>query len=142
MKAENLKEGKHMSLENAKKFIKQAMEDETLRERTANKGEEEILAIAKEMGLDYTAEELKEAAGVRELDLSDMEPVAGGDLYGMVKDFSEPLCPKSKNGEHKWIKTGHYESEWFSWLKKGGIFSIGYDTFKCEYCGKKKEVST
>ena len=119
------------------------MEDETLRERTANKSEEEVLAVAKEMGLDYTTEELKEAVNARELDLSEMEPVAGGFLNSnCVKNFDEQYgCPKHR-GDHKWIKTGHYEDEWFGWLKKGGLFSIGYDTFQCEYCGKKKEKST
>ena len=41
---------------------------------------------------------------------------------------------------HEWVKTGHYEDEWLSWLKDDGLWSYGYDTYKCSRCGKTKEV--
>jgi predicted ribosomally synthesized peptide with nif11-like leader len=47
-----------MAFENAKKFLEQAMKDKALRARTAEKEPVEIVAIAKELGFDVTAEEL------------------------------------------------------------------------------------
>ena len=123
-----------MALDNAKKFITLILENETLRDRRANRGEEEVMAIAKETGLDFTAEELKEAASASELTPGEMEFVAGGRNAFKLKD----KCPGNEGG-HMWVKTGHVEDEWFSWLKKGGLWSIGFDQFKCAYCGKTKE---
>lgn len=97
-----------MTLENAKKFLTLMREDETLQDRTANRSEEEVMAVAKEMGLDFTSEELREASGVCELTLGEMQFIAGGKKRKRHK-FTDD-CPKNEEG-HNWIKTSHYEDE-------------------------------
>ena len=135
-----------MALENAKKFISLIWEDEDLKERTANKGEEEVMAVAKEMGLDFTAEELKEAASAhntQELTLGEMEPVAGGVTSNLIPGLIDPnACPKNRYRNHSWKKIKHVEDEWFSWIKEGGLFSFGTDVYECRYCGLTKNKST
>ena len=72
---------------------------------------------------------------MKELNPEEMNRAAGGN----PKFITIMECPRNKTG-HEWEKTGHYEDEWFSWLKKGGIFSVGYDTYECRHCGKTKKV--
>ena len=76
-----------MAFENAKKFLEQAMNDEALRGRVMEKGPAEMVAIAKELGFDVTAEELEEAVkamrkaageATKELSIDEMGKVAGG----------------------------------------------------------------
>ena len=78
-----------MALENARKFLEQVMKDKALRARTAEKEPVEVVAIARELGFDVTAEELmqaeqalKNAAGNAEtpveLNTDDMDKVVGG----------------------------------------------------------------
>ena len=43
-----------MALESAKKLLTLMLEDKALRDRLANRGEEEVMAVAKEMGLEFT----------------------------------------------------------------------------------------
>ena len=135
-----------MALENAKQFISLIWEDEALKKRTANKGEEEVMAIAKEMGLDFTAEELKEAAAAHntpELTLDEMEPVAGGVTSNLIPGLDDPYaCPKNRGKNHSWKKVKHVEDEWFSWIKEGGLFSFGTDVYECRYCGLTMNKST
>lgn len=50
-----------MSRESATAFAQAAMEDAELRERTAKLAPEELFPIAREMGYDFTAEELEAA---------------------------------------------------------------------------------
>ena len=68
-----------MSKESAKEFALAALEDDELRERTAKIEPEKVVAIAKELGYDFTAEEL---TGVMnedmELSADDLEAAAGG----------------------------------------------------------------
>ena len=73
---------------------------------------------------------------MKELNAEEMNRVAGG---GKPLNILKRECPGNADG-HEWVNTGHYEDEWFSWLKKGGIFSVGYDTYKCRHCGKTKKV--
>ena len=74
-------------LENTKQFLEQAMNDEALRGRVMEKGPAEMVAIAKELGFDVTAEELEEAVkamrktageAAKELSIDEMGKVAGG----------------------------------------------------------------
>ena len=76
-----------MAFENAKKFLEQAMKDKALRARTAEKEPAEVVAIAKELGFDVTAEELEEAVkamrkaageATKELSIDELGKVAGG----------------------------------------------------------------
>ena len=69
-----------MALEDANKFTKMLLEDEELRGRFANMSIEEGLSAAKDMGLDCSLEELKEARDTSELTLDDMDKVSGGDI--------------------------------------------------------------
>lgn len=133
-----------MALENAKKLLTLMWEDKALRDRMANRSEEEVMAVAKEMGLEFTAEELKEAAEIHELTPGEMETAAGGGVYTSdgFGEIDPNACPKNRYRNHSWRKTGHCEDEWFSWLKEGGLFSLGYDIYTCAYCGRKKTVST
>ena len=74
-----------MALENAQKFIKDIMEDEKMRERFAKLSTEEGLAAAKEMGLDFTEEELKEAGENYELSPEQLEMASGGNIWDAIK---------------------------------------------------------
>ncbi len=50
-----------MALENAKKFLQLAREDQALQNRLAGMTPEDRCKAARELGLDYTEEELAEA---------------------------------------------------------------------------------
>ena len=75
-----------MALENARKFLEQVMKDKALRARTAEKEPAEVVAIARELGLEATAEELEQAVKAmrqeaeepKELTLDEMDKAAGG----------------------------------------------------------------
>ena len=81
-----------MALENAKMFLNQIMKDKALRARVAGKAPDGVAVIAKELGFDVTAEELKQAeqdlripstTGEKpvEMNLDDMDKVAGGAAF-------------------------------------------------------------
>ena len=81
-----------MALENAKKFLEQAMKDEALRARVSEKEPGEVAAIASELGFEVTAAELTQAElALRlapanreksvELNVNDLAQVAGGDFW-------------------------------------------------------------
>jgi len=63
-----------------------------------------------------------------------LQPKCVQNVYAQRKKCTDHGC------DHEWVKTGHYEDEWFSWIKEGGLFSRGYDTYVCSCCGRKKEV--
>ena len=75
-----------MALENARAFLEQVMKDNALRARTAEKEPAEVVAIARELGLEVTAEELEQAVKAmrqeaeepKELTLDEMDKAAGG----------------------------------------------------------------
>ena len=75
-----------MALENARAFLEQVMKDKALRARTAEKEPAEVVAIARELGLEVTAEELEQAVKAmrqeaeepKELTLDEMDKAAGG----------------------------------------------------------------
>lgn len=129
-----------MALENARKFIEMVREDEALQDRTANRGEEEVMAIARELGLDFTPEEMKEAARIREISADELDSAAGGRMkIFKIKRRQQAEGVPDEEG-HIWYKIGHYEDEWFSWLKKDGLFSFGYDIYECSHCGKQIRI--
>ena len=123
-----------MSLQNAQKFIDLLAGDKTVQERTAGMKPEEVLAFAREQGLECTLEELKEETlKNREISPDEMDQVAGGIFHIRRKtNSSKPSCPNSPDGYHKWVKTGEYHATTF-------LFLEGWDVFyTCEYCMKTK----
>ena len=110
-----------MALENAKRFLEQVMKDKALRARVAEKEAGEVVAIAKELGFDVTAEELmqaeqalKNAAGNAEtpveLNADDMDKVVGGmAFFGEdAPDGHEMGCFISWYGDQWQEKNGIY----------------------------------
>ena len=73
-----------MALEDARKFVKMVVEDKELCGRLANMSIEEGLSAAKDMGLDFTIEELTEARDTCELSLDEMDQVSGGDAGSVI----------------------------------------------------------
>ena len=122
-----------MAIENAKRFVEMVAADAAPKARLETLDSEAVLAAAKEMGLDFTAEELKAAAMVQEVALDELDEVAGG--IGKKMPGSVAWCTKSPNQEHNWVKTGH-EEEPHSFLCWD--WTYGYDHYKCTYCGKTK----
>lgn len=120
-----------MAIENAKRFVEMVAADAALKARLETLDSEAVLAAAKEMGLDFTAEELKAAAMDETVSLDELDEVAGGKkMSGSVA-----WCTKSPNQEHNWVKTGHEEEphSFICW-----DWTYGYDHYKCTYCGKTK----
>ena len=134
-----------MSLENAKKFAQKVMEDNELRERTAKLNPEELLPIAKEMGCDFTEEELTAVMNeTQELTADQLEAAAGGyyinshpDNVDMIlKEKARQHCHHSLKGPlHQWVKIDH-EERWMFWA-----WTRGYDIYKCSLCGETREQS-
>ncbi len=122
-----------MAIENAKRFVEMVAADAALKARLETLDSEAVLAAAKEMGLDFTAEELKAAAMDETVSLDELDEVAGG--IGKKMSGSVAWCTKSPNQEHNWVKTGHEEEphSFFCW-----DWTYGYDHYKCTYCGKTK----
>ena len=128
-----------MAIENAKQFVEKVKADVALNERLKGKKPEECLALAKEMGLEFTEEELKAALSVEELSLEDMDKVAGGSLRKKKYYAWAQRCPANGDNDHVWVKTGHREDySTFLWIE----YSDGWDIYTCSLCGKTKEVHT
>ena len=132
-----------MSKESAAAFAQAAMEDTELRERTAKLAPEELLPIAREMGYDFTAEELEAAMNEdRELTLDELDSIAGGhvgarftaDQHMMEQKYLQKLAQhcgnQLSNPLHKWVQIGH-EERWLFWA-----WTRGYDILKCSLCGE------
>ena len=126
-----------MSKESALKFAQLVMEDNELRERTAKLEPDKLLPIAKEMGYDFTVEEMTEVMDEdRELTPEDLESASGGTPVTVIDsdrekikhcyfDLSAPL--------HDWVVDGHTE-RWLFWK-----WSYGVDFIKCSRCGAHGE---
>ena len=96
---------------------------------------EEVLACAREQGLECTLEELKEETlKSRELSPDEMDQAAGGSTA--QSHYKKPECPKSPNNEHKWVKTGEYLEETILFVEHWNVF------YTCEYCMKTRRAST
>ena len=83
-----------MSMENAKEFLKKITKDEALKERLTGKEPEEVLAVAKELGMECTREELEEIAKSMELDLNEMDQVAAGRTPAVVLSIFQKTINK------------------------------------------------
>ena len=122
-----------MAMENAGKLVQMIREDENLKRRLEGMTPEEVLAFARESGLDVTAAELREAVKTQELLPEEMDGVAGGGILKSQDPDRNDVCPRSPNGEHKWQLTGHEEvPHKFLWID----YTVGYDHKKCSLCGK------
>ena len=111
------------------------MEDNELRERTAKLPPEELLPIAKEMGYDFTEEELTAVMNEpQELTADQLEAASGGGMR-----FARTLngCYKNPDGSyrHDYEVIGH-EERWMFWG-----WTRGYDILKCKLCGHEGEHS-
>ena len=137
-------------------FVQKVIEDEELRKKTANMKPEETVAFAKEMGYDFTAEELAEAVNEDiELEPEELGNAAGGtimspDAYNqyrseaMMKRIKDTYCnadeipyvgaPNITPQVHEYVKIGHIEEDGILWG------TIGYDVYKCTLCGHEKKV--
>ena len=136
-KFEPTTEDEKMSAEHAKKFLKNVGADETLRERTAGKTADEVVAAAGKLGFDVTPEELTAAArellaeikdGAEELASDELDAVAGGKPYQWegVSDF------------FAWIACGfnhHYEYTGKTEWRLDLLFHYTYYQQRCRDCG-------
>ena len=136
-----------MAKESAEKFAMAVMEDSDLRVRTARLDPGELLPIAKEMGYDFTAEELAEVMNEnQELTPDELEATAGGlppqresDMHRREIEnemFAEIArhCHHDVSGPlHNWVVIAH-EERWLFWK-----WSRGYDILKCSLCGEINE---
>ena len=140
-----------MSKENAKAFVQAILNDEELRSKTAGLAPEEVISFAKEMGYDFTLEELKDVKKEDvELSPEELEAAAGGDskagrnyidahnAYRKMAESMEHCYRDIKGPLHDYIKIGHVEEPILggcvSWL---GDWTNGYDILKCSRCGNE-----
>ena len=85
--------------ENMMKFLELVSKNEELAAKVGSMDEKELLALAKELGVELTAADLKKP-GVQELDDDDLDAVAGGgDVScacamggGGTKDSNDKTC--------------------------------------------------
>jgi len=109
-----------MSKENARVFVQAVLNDEELRGKTANMKPEEVIAFAKEMGFDFTLDELKEVKKddieldelkevkekAIELDDEELGKVAGGAYY--ERDYGtymyKVMTEKYVDSHYCWVK--------------------------------------
>ncbi len=103
--------------ENLKKFLETVSKDEALTAKVGTMGKEELLALAKELGIELTEADLQKLA-VQELDDDDLDTVAGGSDVscacamggGGTKDDNDKTCAcvlagvgYSKNGRERCV---------------------------------------
>lgn len=101
-----------MSLESAKKFVQDVTENKELAGKFSKemKGEweDKLIAEAKAEGYDFTAEELRDAVlESQEIDLSELENVAGGLLEDCKAFGSSGQCQAFAEGECKAFGSGN-----------------------------------
>ena len=128
-----------MSKESAMQFALAVMEDQELRDRTAKLKPEEVLSIAKEMGYDFTEEELTAAMDEnKELSADELEAAAGGYPGDTIYERESPKhCYFDMKGPlHNYVVVGH-EERWMFWA-----WTLGYDLLQCSRCGYRSECRT
>lgn len=121
-----------MAIENAKRFVEMVAADAALKARLETLDSEAVLAAAKEMGLDFTAEELKAAAMDETVSLDELEQVSGGKTYydnrgNRVDATGKAMTPetlKSHTASAKLI-LAFSRNDW-DWVE-GGLRELGYD---------------
>ena len=141
-----------MSKENATAFVQAVLNDEELREKTANMKPEDAVPLGKEMGYDFTLEEFTDVMNEdRELSPDELENAVGGYLHtqndmqkhayqrGITKDRYENAgryhglknvyCPDGT--PHNFVTTIE-DRTYF-------LFSYTYEVQTCSLCGHKVE---
>ena len=103
--------------ENMQKFLEAVSKNEELTEKVGTMGQDELIALAKELGIELTAADLEKPA-VQELSDDDLDAVAGGgDVScacamggGGTKDGNDKTCAcvlagagYSKNGGERCV---------------------------------------
>ena len=134
-----------MSMENAKEFLKKIAEDEALKERLAGKEPEEVLAAAKELGMECTREELEEVAKSMELNPDEMggvsasisNPVSDAISSGFSSGSDIPKCTDPLG--HLWVFT-HYEEEEDKLFWLIPIGTNKYIHYRCKFCNATKKA--
>ena len=130
-----------MSKENAKAFVQAILEDEELREKTANMKPEDALPLGKEMGYDFTLEEFTDVMNEdRELSPDKLEAVAGGAVIGGpctssdADDIKDTYCYGDKNGRR-------HDYEIVLQVKRYVLFFIPkiHNIYRCKLCGHQME---
>ena len=131
-----------MSKESAAKFVQAALEDEALRERTENMKPGDAVPLAREMGYDFTVEELTEVMkDTKELSLEELGSVAGGNVVGgpctaevQTKKIKDTYCYGDVNGRrHDYEKVLQGKRTFLFFFKKS------FDVYKCRLCGHQME---
>ena len=132
-----------MAIENAKQFVEKITTDAALAERVNGLTLQEDLALAKELGLEFTEAELKSALNNRELSPEELDEAAGGkqnsDPTALMLEKAEHCHGDTKGPRHNWVKTGHVE-EPHSFLLWD--YTKGYDIEKCSLCGEERRTRT
>ena len=140
-----------MAKEAASKFVQAILNDEELRQRTEKMKPEDAVLLGKEMGYDFTLDELKE---VKEEDIElspdELEAVAGGDKKNVnqqkfinkgvrkVQEEESEHCNNDFNAPlHNWVVVGHEERPVLWGIF--GDYTKGYNLYKCSLCGATKD---
>ena len=116
-------------MEKAKEFLEKAMKDEALKERLTGKEPAEVLAVAKELDLECTPEELEAA---------ELSGAAGGGVVcadARPADGGHITC--TNPGGHSWVLARRVEEDktilgFIPWGK------AVYNYYKCAYCHRTK----
>lgn len=102
--------------ENLKKFLEAVSRSEELSKKVGSMGKDELLELAKELGLELTAADLEKPAA-QELDDDDLDTVAGG---------SDVSCACAMGGGG----TADVNDKTCACVLAG----VGYDDYKSERC--------
>lgn len=114
-----------MAIENAKRFLQQAMTDEKLRASIGEKELDEVVKIAKEAGFDVTADDLDEAIKMLRQNMTEnlsdeeLEKISGGAIWTAedAPDGHEYNCILTyhnynyQKGNNFWCKSSWFCSE-------------------------------
>jgi len=121
-----IKRGRTMT-ENMRKFLEAVSQNEEMTAKVGAMGKEELIALAKELGIELTEADLEKPA-VQELDDDDLDTVAGGSDVscacamggGGTKDSNDKTCACVLAG------AGYSKNGWERCLC--GFAGYGYDT--------------
>ena len=94
------------------------------------------LSIAKEQGLEFTLDELKDVDNNRELSTDELDEVVGGEgVTRLGSRSSNPdRCPSNPNGkEHEWVETGKFD-------EKVLFVTVQRVFITCKYCMKTRSL--
>ena len=147
-----------MSKENAKAFVQAVLNDEELREKTANMKPEEAVPLGKEMGFDFTLEEFTDVMNEdKELSPEELEAAAGGtndrglDVHrhsmehGVAGNIERnahlnstlkaQYCNGNANGtRHQFVESIEDREQFF------GAWTNTYYVLTCSLCGYKQSI--